>query len=98
MSMEFESQEPVEFSVTGEIDLHTFSPKETRSAVNEYLYECQKRDIYTVRIIHGKGKGVQKNIIRSLLKEHPLVLFFYDANRVSGGWGATVAELKKRED
>jgi len=93
--MDFDPEEPVEYPISNEIDLHTFSPQETRSAVTEYLYECRKQGIYTVRIIHGKGKGVQKNIIKSLLKEHPLVASFYDAQPASGGWGATIAELKR---
>ncbi|RKY84304.1 DNA mismatch repair protein MutS [candidate division KSB1 bacterium] len=95
--MEINPEEPIEFPISDEIDLHTFSPSETRSAVNEYLYECQKRGIYEVRIIHGKGKGIQKNIIRTLLNEHPLVITFRDAPPISGGWGATIVELKRKD-
>ena len=86
--MELETEEPFEFPISDEIDLHTFSPKEIKSAVNEYISECHKKGIYTVRIIHGKGKGVQKNIIRNLLQNHPLILTFHDAGYMSGGWGA----------
>ena len=77
------------------IDLHTFSPKEIPSLLREYLLECQKKGLKEVRIIHGKGKGVQMNIVHSFLKKSPLVESFKLAPPDAGSWGATVAVLKK---
>jgi DNA-nicking Smr family endonuclease len=76
------------------IDLHTFSPKEIPLLLEDYLLECQKRGFREVRIIHGKGKGVQMNIVRSLLKKSPLVESFKPAPSEAGGWGATIACLR----
>ncbi len=77
------------------IDLHTFSPKEIPSLLEEYLSECQKKEFKEVRIIHGKGRGVQRNIVHAFLKKSPLVESFSIAPLEAGGWGATIAYLKK---
>jgi len=77
------------------IDFHTFSPKEIRSLLEEYLSECQKKGFKEVRIIHGKGKGVQRNIVQSFLEKSPLVESFKEAPPEAGSWGATIAILKE---
>ena len=79
------------------LDLHTFSPKEIKPLVEEYLYQCQLREFREVRIIHGRGTGTQRNIIRSLLATNPRVAEFKDARPESGGWGATTVILKPKE-
>jgi DNA-nicking Smr family endonuclease len=76
------------------IDLHTFSPKEIPSLLEEYLLECQKKGFKQVRIIHGKGKGVQRNIVHSFLEKSPLVDSCRNALDDQGGWGATLVYLK----
>ncbi len=76
------------------IDLHTFSPKEIPSLLEEYLSECQKKGFKEVRIIHGKGKGVQRTIVHSLLEKNPLVESYQIAPFEKGGWGVTIAYLK----
>jgi DNA-nicking Smr family endonuclease len=78
------------------IDLHTFSPKEIPSLLEDYLTECQKKGFVEVRIIHGKGKGVQRNIVHSYLKKSPLIESFRDAPLEAGSWGATIVALKKK--
>jgi DNA-nicking Smr family endonuclease len=78
------------------VDLHTFSPKEIPSLLEEYLLECQKKGFSEVRIIHGKGKGVQMNIVRSFLKKSALVESFKPASPEAGSWGATIAYLRKK--
>jgi len=88
-------KEPVVLPVEDSIDLHAFSPREIPSVVEEYLEQCRRAGIYEVRIIHGKGKGIQRQIVRSLLEKSPLVLSFKEAPPESGGWGATVALLKR---
>jgi DNA-nicking Smr family endonuclease len=80
------------------IDLHTFSPKEIPSLLEDYLLECQKKGFKEVRIIHGKGKGVQMNIVHSFLEKSPLVESFKLAPPEAGSWGATIACLKKPQE
>jgi len=77
------------------IDLHTFSSKEIPYLLEDYLMECEKKGFTEVRIIHGKGKGVQRNIVHSFLKKSPLVESFRDAPLEAGSWGATIVFLKK---
>ncbi len=80
------------------LDLHTFSPKEIRPLVEEYLHQCQLREFREVRIIHGRGTGTQRSIVRSLLAKNACVAEFKDAPPESGGWGATtVVSLKPKE-
>jgi len=77
------------------IDLHTFSPKEIPDLLEDYLTECRKKGFAEVRIIHGKGKGVQRKIVHSFLRKSPLVESFRDAPPEAGSWGATIAFLNK---
>jgi DNA-nicking Smr family endonuclease len=77
------------------IDLHPFQPKDIPSVVEEYLQQCLEAGILAVRLIHGKGKGVQRNIIRSVLENHPAVASFSDAPVEAGGWGATLVILQQ---
>lgn len=86
---------PVQIPIEDWIDLHTFSPKEIPSLLEEYLLECQKKGFREVRIIHGKGKGVQMNIVHSFLNKSPLVESFKLASPEAGSWGATIAVLNE---
>ena len=88
---------PVVLPITGELDLHTFLPSELEPLLEDYLAACLEKEIWAVRIVHGKGKGVLKKRVRSLLKRNLLVESFHDAPAEAGGWGATVALLKKPE-
>jgi len=85
---------PVRIPIEDWIDLHTFSPKEIPILLEEYLLECQKKGFREVRIIHGKGKGIQRSIVHSFLKKSPLVESFKMASPEEGSWGATIAFLK----
>lgn len=76
------------------LDLHPFQPKEIASVVEEYLEQCKLAGFTQVRLIHGKGKGVQRNIIRGLLEKRDDVESFHDAPLEAGSWGATVVILK----
>jgi DNA-nicking Smr family endonuclease len=87
----------VEIELRDSIDLHYFQPEEIASVVEEYLAQCRQADLLEVRLIHGKGVGVQRNIIRSLLSKHPAVLSFQDAPTEAGSWGATVVVLRKSD-
>ena len=80
---------PHHIPVEDSIDLHTFSPRDVLSVVGEYLEEAAAKGYREVRLIHGKGTGVQRAAVRSLLSRHYLVAFFADAPPGAGGWGAT---------
>lgn len=86
---------PVVVPIQDTIDLHPFAPKDIPSVVEEYINECLRGGIYEVRIIHGRGIGVQRNVVRSLLERHASVVSFHDAPPEAGGWGATIARLRK---
>ncbi len=88
-----DESEPVLLPVTGELDLHAFAPRDVPSVVAEYLEECRRRRIRTVRLVHGRGKGVQRAVVRRLLQGMPHVVSFDDAPPGSGGWGATLVTL-----
>lgn len=86
--------QPVEYPIDGTLDLHHFAPKETKDVVLEYIRVCLERRIYQIRIVHGKGIGVKREIVRSLLKVHPAVESFRHEGGSGGSWGATVVDLK----
>jgi DNA-nicking Smr family endonuclease len=88
---------PVHIPIDGILDLHTFDPKELPDLIADYLKACQEKNIDTVRIIHGKGRGTLKARVRSLLERHPLVTAMADAPGEAGGWGATVVALKNKK-
>ena len=88
--------DPVVLPLEDHLDLHPFQPKDIASVVEEYLNECQRAGFSDVRLIHGKGAGVQRNIVRSALKKHPAVLSFRDAPLEAGSWGATIVALKTK--
>jgi DNA-nicking Smr family endonuclease len=85
----------VHIPIDGVLDLHTFNPKEAASVVDAYLSACVDKDIYEVRIIHGKGKGVLRRTVHGLLENHPLVVeFMLDTGPSS--WGTTIVHLKPK--
>lgn len=86
--------DPVLIPIEDHLDLHPFRPKEIPSVVEEYLEQCRQAGLCQVRLIHGKGKGVQRNIIRTLLENHADVEAFHDAPLEAGSWGATVVILR----
>jgi DNA-nicking Smr family endonuclease len=90
-------ENPVVVPIQDSIDLHPFSPRDIPSVVQEYISECLRNSIYEVRIIHGRGIGVQRKIVRSILEKHPAVVSFQDAPPEAGGWGATSVTLRKQD-
>jgi len=80
------------------IDLHPFRPRDVRSVVESYLEQALEAGYREVRLIHGRGIGVQREIVRSLLQRHPHVVEFFDAPPERGGWGATVVRLAERPE
>jgi dsDNA-specific endonuclease/ATPase MutS2 len=90
---EFDDDEPVEIPITDTLDLHPFRPNEIKDVAREYLIEAHARGFRQVRLIHGRGIGVQRERIRSLLQTLEFVEGFQDADGSGGGWGATVVLL-----
>jgi len=93
--MSYENNDPVEYPIDGTLDLHQFQPKEVADVVREYINCCLEKKIYSIRIVHGKGIGVQREIVHSILGNHPNVESFRHEGGSGGSWGATVVDLRK---
>ena len=83
----------IELPIDGELDLHTFRPKDVKELVPDYLAACRERGIYRVRIIHGKGIGQLRQTVHAILERLPEVASFSLAGEFSGSWGATIVVL-----
>ena len=90
--------EPIQIPIEDVLDLHTFRPKDIADLLENYFDECIKAGIFSVRVIHGKGKGIQKKQVHRILQKNPQVKSFKDAPPEAGGWGATLVELKPPTD
>ncbi|MBM4394441.1 MAG: Smr/MutS family protein [Deltaproteobacteria bacterium] len=86
--------DPVEVPIDGTLDLHAFAPRDVADVVATYLDECLAAGIPEVRVIHGKGVGVQRRTVEAVLRRHPAVVAFRTAAAWEGGWGATVVALR----
>ena len=89
--------EPIRLEITDVFDLHTIAPRDVERVVQEYLAEAHRAGFRSVRIIHGKGQGVQRRLVQSILARTPFVREWTDAPPQSGGWGATVAHLRSEK-
>ena len=87
--------EPVTIPITDVFDLHTIQPRDVKLVVEEYLNESRRLGFRSVRIIHGKGIGVQREIVRKILERTPWVIDWTDAPPEAGGLGATIVRLRK---
>lgn len=85
----------VAIELTDVLDLHAFAPRDVRRVVEEYLSEARELGFRQIRIVHGKGVGVQREIVRKVLERTPFVEHFSDAPPEAGGWGATIARLSE---
>jgi DNA-nicking Smr family endonuclease len=86
--------DPIAIPITDSIDLHPFAARDVRDVALEYLVSARAKGFRQVRLIHGRGAGVQRRIIRSLLASLDWVEAFHDADPGGGGWGATVVLLR----
>jgi len=88
------NMKPVVFPIDGVLDLHTFSPGDLKDLLQDYIDACRDAGILDLRVIHGKGSGVLRKRVQSLLAKDPRVKSFQDAPPEAGGWGATLVKLK----
>ena len=86
--------EPVRLPIEPVLDLHSFQPREVESVVEEYLEQARLAGFEEIRIIHGRGIGQQREIVRAVLARTSFVVSFRDAPPERGGWGATIAWLR----
>lgn len=86
--------EPVQIEIGDIFDLHTIAPREVKSVLEEYLFQAHAKHFRSVRIIHGKGKGVQREMVHSILQKTSFVNDWTDAPPEAGGWGATIVSFK----
>jgi dsDNA-specific endonuclease/ATPase MutS2 len=87
--------DPVEIEITDVFDLHTIQLRDVKAVVEEYLYQARQKGFPSVRIIHGKGIGVQREIVRSILTRTEFVRDWTDAPAEAGGWGATIIHFAR---
>jgi dsDNA-specific endonuclease/ATPase MutS2 len=87
--------EPVEIEITDVFDLHTIPPRDVKRVVEEYLELAREKGFPVVRIIHGKGIGVQREMVRTILGRTEFVVDWTDAPPEAGGLGATIVRLKR---
>lgn len=88
---------PVEIPLTGELDLHAFAPRDIPSVVEEYVLACADKGLTLLRLVHGRGRGVQRAVVRRVLARMSQVESFADAAALSGGWGATLVRLRQKK-
>jgi len=90
-----DDEEVVAVPIEDSLDLHAFVPRDVASVVDEYLTAAAGHGFAEVRLIHGRGIGAQRAIVRGVLGRHPLVASFADAPPQAGGWGATMVRLRR---
>jgi DNA-nicking Smr family endonuclease len=86
------SDEPIEIPIESELDLHAFAPADVLSVVSEYLEAAEARGLREVRLVHGRGRGIQRAAVQAALERHPLVEEFWDDP--AAHFGATLARLR----
>ena len=89
-----EAEEPVRIPITDVFDLHTVPARDAAAIVEEYLEEAHRLGFRALRIIHGRGIGVQREMVRTILARTPFVESFSDAPLEAGGWGATIVSFR----
>lgn len=86
------SDDPIELPIEPELDLHAFAPRDIPSVVEEYVNAAHEKGLRELRLVHGRGRGVQRGIVQKMLERHPLVEEFWDDTRAH--LGATCCRLR----
>jgi dsDNA-specific endonuclease/ATPase MutS2 len=89
------SEDPIRIPVTDVFDLHSIAPRDVEGVVEEYLEEAHRLGLHALRVIHGRGIGVQRETVRRVLARTGFVESFADAPPEAGGWGATIVTLRR---
>ena len=89
--------DPIEIPINGELDLHTFRASDIKYLLEDYFGACQEKGLKQVRVIHGKGIGTLRETVHAHLKKSEQVASFRLGDQSSGGWGATLVELKSED-
>jgi dsDNA-specific endonuclease/ATPase MutS2 len=89
-----DEEEPVRIPITDVFDLHSVPPRDARAVVEEYVEEAHRLGMKALRIIHGRGIGAQREMVRKILASKDYVVDFRDAPGEAGGWGATIVTLR----
>jgi dsDNA-specific endonuclease/ATPase MutS2 len=90
-----DDDEPTVVPIGPELDFHSFQPREIPSVVEEYLHEAVAAGLTRVRLVHGRGRGIQRGIVQAVLERHPDVVAFRDDT--DAHLGATIAELRREK-
>jgi dsDNA-specific endonuclease/ATPase MutS2 len=88
-----DDSDPVRIPVTDVFDLHSIPPRDVKGVVEAYLEEAHRLGFTALRIIHGRGIGTQREMVRAILARTPFVSDYRDAPLEAGGWGATIVDL-----
>lgn len=88
------SGDPVRIPITDVFDLHAVPPRDAQAVVEEYLLEARRLGFQALRIIHGRGIGAQREMVRAVLARTEFVVDYRDAPAEAGGWGATIVTLR----
>jgi dsDNA-specific endonuclease/ATPase MutS2 len=89
------SEDPIRIPVTDVLDLHSIAPRDVEGVVEEYLAEAHRLGLHALRLIHGRGIGVQRETVRRVLARTGFVESYSDAPLEAGGWGATIVTLRR---
>ena len=89
-----DGDDPIPIPITDVFDLHSVPPRDVKPIVEEYLEEAHRAGFKALRIVHGRGIGMQRELVRSILAKTPFVESFGDAPAEAGGWGATIVTLR----
>lgn len=88
-----QNENPFELPIDGTLDLHTFHPRDVKDLIPEYLRACREKEIFQVRIVHGKGTGTLRRTVHAVLDRLPEVASYQPGGDAGGGWGATIVTL-----
>ena len=94
MTDEYWEPPPIELEITDVLDLHSFPPREIKDVTRDWLDAAYEKGLRELRIIHGRGVGTQRRIVRSVLEKDPRVIDYEDAPAEAGGWGATLVRMR----